>query len=106
MTSSVVVPACVRARTTLIASSPPKKLARRTRSWLSLLSDAILLRNPSTPYIGRRPNLILLPDSSRRRLMARIVVLRMGHRIPRDWRLTTDVYLTAKARGEDGDVIT
>src|SRR5207244_13617119 len=105
MKSSVVVPACVRARTTLIASSPPKKLARRTRSWLSLLSDAILLRNPSTPYIGRRPNLILLPDSSRRRLMARIVVLRMGHRIPRDWRLTTHVCLTARALGAEGVII-
>src|SRR2546427_13128962 len=105
MTSSVVVPACVRARTTLIASSPPKKLARRTRSWLSLLSDAILLRNPSTPYIGRRPNLILLPDSSRRRLMARIVVLRMGYRIPRVWRLTTHVCLTARALGAEGVII-
>src|SRR5437899_7656394 len=102
MTSSVVVPACVRARTTLIASSPPKKLARRTRSWLSLLSDDILLRNPSTPYIGRRTNLILLPDYSRRRLMVRIVVLRMGHRIQRDWRLTTNVCIPARAMGSDG----
>jgi len=37
--------------------------------------------------------------------MARIVVLRMGHRIPRDWRLTTHVCLTARAMGADGVVI-
>src|SRR5207245_10579325 len=61
--------------------------------------------NPSTPYIGPRPNLILLPDSSRRRLMARIVVLRMGHRIPLDWRLTTHVCLTARALGAEGVII-
>ena len=37
--------------------------------------------------------------------MARIIVLRMGHRIPRDWRLTTHVCLTARAMGADGVVI-
>jgi tRNA (cytidine56-2'-O)-methyltransferase len=37
--------------------------------------------------------------------MTRIVVLRMGHRIPRDWRLTTHVCLTARALGADGVVI-
>jgi tRNA (cytidine56-2'-O)-methyltransferase len=37
--------------------------------------------------------------------MARIVVLRIGHRIPRDWRLTTHVCLTARALGADGVII-
>ncbi|HZD13025.1 MAG TPA: hypothetical protein VE177_05850, partial [Candidatus Binatus sp.] len=31
--------------------------------------------------------------------------LRMGHRIPRDWRLTTHVCLTARAMGADGVVV-
>ncbi len=38
--------------------------------------------------------------------MARIIVLRLGHRIPRDWRLTTHVCLTARALGADGVIIT
>ena len=37
--------------------------------------------------------------------MARIVVLRMGHRIPRDWRLTTHVCLTARALGAESVII-
>lgn len=37
--------------------------------------------------------------------MTRIVVLRMGHRIPRDWRLTTHVCLTARALGADSVII-
>jgi tRNA (cytidine56-2'-O)-methyltransferase len=37
--------------------------------------------------------------------MTRIVVLRMGHRIPRDWRLTTHVCLTARALGAESVII-
>ncbi|MCX8204240.1 MAG: tRNA (cytidine(56)-2'-O)-methyltransferase [Candidatus Nezhaarchaeota archaeon] len=35
----------------------------------------------------------------------RVVVLRMGHRVPRDYRLTTHVCLTARAFGADGVVV-
>lgn len=35
----------------------------------------------------------------------RVVVLRMGHRIPRDYRLTTHVCLTARAFGADGVIV-
>ncbi len=35
----------------------------------------------------------------------RVVVLRMGHRIPRDQRVTTHVCLTARAFGADGVIV-
>jgi len=38
--------------------------------------------------------------------LTRLIILRLGHRIPRDWRLTTHVCLTARALGADGVIIT
>lgn len=37
--------------------------------------------------------------------MVKVVVLRMGHRIPRDFRVTTHVCLTARAFGADGVIV-
>mgnify|MGYP000058808932 CR=1 FL=1 len=37
--------------------------------------------------------------------MPRVVVLRMGHRIPRDYRVTTHVCLTARAFGAEGVIV-
>jgi tRNA (cytidine56-2'-O)-methyltransferase len=49
--------------------------------------------------------LYISSDGSALGLRLRVVVLRMGHRIPRDYRVTTHVCLTARAFGADGVIV-
>src|SRR5712691_4614313 len=47
----------------------------------------------------------LLPQSAKSPALARIFILRIGHRVFRDSRVTTHVCLTARALGADGVII-
>src|SRR5260370_31110334 len=58
-----------------------------------------------TPYTVRFSNLMYSPKQTNPPALARIFILRIGHRVFRDSRVTTHVCLTARALGADGVII-